>query len=480
MAKKKSGQEEENEILCLKKSLIISKQECAQWEEGFSQLEQGCAQLEKENQVLKEKLGANSGNSPKPSSQDPFRGSRSSRPTGSKPGGQFGHPGHIRALYSENKVTKNVDLFPEECSSCHSKIFEESVTSLQLHQVADISEISPNVTQYRIYTLKCAHCGKKVRAQLPKKAKHSFGPRLQAFLAAQSAEGLISRRRLSSLASYFKIRVSLGSTCNILKRAADLLKNPAKKIQEHVLQQGRIHADEISWRVTKEKSYLWMGATPDCTFFNVNPSRSVEAYKRIFGSFRGTLVTDRYSLCNQHPGRRQSYLAHIDRSLAKMEQREGVDAFCSKTSQKELGKIFALWHEYKAEKFSREELQKRAKDPIENIRTILMFAAEKAKLRQSKSLARNLLKCFSHLWTFLYEKGVKLTNNLAERALRPCVILRKISLGSQSTWEARLIERLMTVAVTLQQRLKNVFLFLTALFESFYEIRPPPFPSSVI
>jgi len=58
------------------------------------------------------------------------------------------------------------------------------------------------------------------------------------------------------------------------------------------------------------------------------------------------------------------------------------------------------------------------------------------------------------------KKGVEPTNNLAERALRPCVILRKISLESQSTWRARLIERLMTVAVTLQQRSKNVFLFL--------------------
>ena len=52
-----------------------------------------------------------------------------------------------------------------------------------------------------------------------------------------------------------------------------------------------------------------------------------------------------------------------------MEQRR-VDAFCGKTSQKELGKIFALWHEYKVGKFSREELQERAKDPIENIRPL--------------------------------------------------------------------------------------------------------------
>ena len=72
------------------------------------------------------------------------------------------------------------------------------------------------------------------------------------------------------------------------------------------------------------------------------------------------------------------------------------------------------------------------------------------------------------------KEGVEPTNNLAERALRPCVILRKISLEIQSTWRTRLIERLMTIAVTLQQRSKNVFLFLTELFESFYEIRSPP------
>jgi len=138
--------------------------------------------------------------------------------------------------------------------------------------------------------------------------------------------------------SYFGIKVSLGSTCNILKRANNLLKNSAKKIQEHVLQQGRIHVDETSWRVAKKKSYLWVGATSDCTFFNIDPSRSAETYKRIFGLFRGTLTT----VYNQHSGRRQSCLAHIDRSLAKMEQREGVNAFLGKTSQKELGKIFAL------------------------------------------------------------------------------------------------------------------------------------------
>jgi len=39
----------------------------------------------------------------------------------------------------------------------------------------------------------------------------------------------------------------------------------------------------------KKAIYGW-GATPDCTFLNIDPSRSAETYKRIFRLFRGTLT----------------------------------------------------------------------------------------------------------------------------------------------------------------------------------------------
>jgi len=70
------------------------------------------------------------------------------------------------------------------------------------------------------------------------------------------SEGLTSRRKSSVLAGYFGIKVSLGLTCNILKRTVDFLKSPTKKIQEHVLQKGGIRADETSWRVAKKKNDL--------------------------------------------------------------------------------------------------------------------------------------------------------------------------------------------------------------------------------
>jgi len=105
------------------------------------------------------------------------------------------------------------------------------------------------------------------------------------------------------------------------------------------LQQGRIHADETSWRVAKKKSYLWVGATPDCTFFNIDPSPS--ALLRFINAFLGRLEEPwpqrSIQLCaNQHSGHRQSYLAHIDRSLARNgAKKRGRCTFLGKTSQKE-------------------------------------------------------------------------------------------------------------------------------------------------
>ena len=45
---------------------------------------------------------------------------------------------------------------------------------------------------------------------------------------------------------------------------------------------------------------------------------------------------------------------------------------------------------------------------------------------------RHLLKDEALYWTFLNDPRIPLTNNLAERALRPYVLWRKISFASQS------------------------------------------------
>jgi transposase len=106
-----------------------------------------------------------------------------------------------------------------------------------------------------------------------------------------------------------------------------------------------------------------------------------------------------------------------------------------------------------------------------------MFTAKEATNSKSSSLAHDLLNRFSTLWTFLSVEGVEPTNNLAERGLRPVVILRKLSGGSQSEWGVSFTERLMTVVCTLKQKAENVFTFLTGIFGAYCSARSPPTPS---
>ena len=64
------------------------------------------------------------------------------------------------------------------------------------------------------------------------------------------------------------------------------------------------------------------------------------------------------------------------------------------------------------------------------------------------------------LFTFVRVAGIEPTNNNAERALRPFVIWRKTSYGSQSERGCRFSERLMTAAQTLRRQKRSLYAFL--------------------
>jgi len=434
------------------------------------------AALLKENQELKEKLGTNSSNSSKPPSQDQNRASRRSKSTGRKPGGQPGHTGHKRTFYSQEKVSKTIEVRPEVCPKCAAISFEQIPVAVEIRQVIDLPEISPEITQYNIHTCKCQCCWKHVRGDVPKEAEHGFGPRLMGFVTMLTGEGHLSKRKICSIAAHLGLKISLGALCKIHRLAGVLLQAPAEAIQQFVLRQDKLNADESGWRIRNKRCWIWIGATPKATFFRIDPSRSYQAYLRIFGVFAGTLTTDRYGAYNKHKGPKQSCLSHIDRHFEKMSQRPGVDGSFGRLLEKELDLIFGLWSEFKKGKFSRGVLQNRANEHVENIRAILIFTTREAKNSKSVALAHDLLGRFLTLWLFLFEEGVEPTNNLAERGLRPVVIFRKLSFGNQSDWGARFTERLMTVVCTLRQNSRNTFSFLTELFEAYATARSPPIP----
>jgi transposase len=95
--------------------------------------------------------------------------------------------------------------------------------------------------------------------------------------------------------------------------------------------------------------------------------------------------------------------------------------------------------------------------------------------RKAAALCRELAKWWAALWTFAQVDGVEPTNNVAERALRPAVLWRKGSFGSDSEAGGRFAERLLTVVVTCRQQGRRLLDFLVAVAEA--TLRGSPRPS---
>ena len=127
----------------------------------------------------------------------------------------------------------------------------------------------------------------------------------------------------------------------------------------------------------------------------------------------------------------------------------------------EIERLFALWHEFRAGEIGRDDLRRRLIPLQARMGRLLRRGLENPD-RKAAGLSRELRKWWPALWTFARVEGVEPTNNMAERALRPAVLWRKGSFGSDSTAGSRFAERLLTVVATCRQQGRPLLDFLVA------------------
>jgi len=73
---------------------------------------------------------------------------------------------------------------------------------------------------------------------------------------------------------------------------------------------------------------------------------------------------------------------------------------------------------------------------------------------------RRIIKHRERLWTFVQDRSVEPTNNLAERIVRQGVLWRKSSFGTQSERGARYVERILTTCATCRLQGRSVIKYL--------------------
>lgn len=94
--------------------------------------------------------------------------------------------------------------------------------------------------------------------------------------------------------------------------------------------------------------------------------------------------------------------------------------------------------------------------------------------RSTSAACHEILKLAAALWTFVAFDGVEPTNNAAERAIRPAVLWRRSSFGTDSDTGGRFVERVLTVTATCRQQRRNVLEFLRQTIVAHLTQRPLP------
>lgn len=456
-------------------------------------LEEEMSSLRIENERLREQTRASSRNSSQPPSSDaPGKPPRPPRPSsGKKRGAQPGHQGHQRKLYPVDQCRRVSEHRPAQCGACGTALSGSDPHPVR-HQVVELPEVKPLVDEYRLHQLCCLCCGQLTRASLPAGVSQSgYGPRLAANVGLLSGAYRQSERQTQqALLDFFQVEVALGTINNLRQEVSEAVAAPVRKATEFAQAQEVANADETGWaqgnsdgaNPGRRKAWLWVMVTSLVTVFQIHLSRGQAAAKELLGDFRGYLITDRWTGYGWWPlERRQLCWAHLIREFQKIAERGGQSKPIGEGLLEQARRLFELWHRVRDGTLTREGFAAAVVEIRAQVQQWLAAGAAYEVVRGEKSVraktartCRELLKVESALWLFVRVAGVEPTNNAAERALRPAVIWRRTSLGTQSELGSQFVARMLTVTQTLRSQQRPVLEYLTAACEAARQSLPAP------
>lgn len=435
--------------------------------------------LEAELALLREQVNRHSGNSSQPPSSDgPQVAKKPHRPaqSGRKRGAQQGHPGNTRKLVPVEQVKEVHEVKPDQCRRCGQQLAGADPFPYR-HQVIEIPPVVAEVTEYRLHTLTCAACGDQTRAELPAGVPHgAFGPRLQAMVSLLGGQYHLSKRDIRDImADFFQVEVGLGSVSALEQRTSEAISEPVAAAQAYVRTQLVAHLDETGWRQANQKAWLWVAATTLVTVFLIRLSRGGKVAKEMLGqAFQGIVVSDRWSAYNWLPTPlRQLCWAHLLRDFQAFVERGGVSQPIGEDLLTQAELMFQWWHQVRDGTMSRTTFQEKMQ-PVQHKIGQLVRQGAACDHQRTAGTCRDILKREQALWTFVRFEGVEPTNNLAERQIRPSILWRNHSFGTQSETGSRFVERIMTVVATCKQQQRNVLDYLTTACEAANRDQPAP------
>ena len=328
----------------------------------------------------------------------------------------------------------------ERCPDCNYRLSGESLDYTR--EVIELPEPQPvEVTEHQVVKRWCPVCQKW----------HSPVLDLSGQVFGQGRIGV----RIASLVSYLRttlrlpvrqvqqylrtlhgLDLSVGEIVELTHDVRQKLQPQVDQLRAQVGASPVVHADETGWRENGINGYVWTVVTPGVEavrYFEYVASRSHLVMRRLLGDdFRGLLVSDFYAAYNLIPGPHQRCWTHLLRDLHALKEtyatREDVLKWAQEVRQLyDEGKLWLVAH---AAATAAERRQKYADLYQRACQLGQQYALDHA--HPCWALAKRLLRHQDELFQFVLVPDVPADNNLAERSIRPLVIMRKISGGTRS------------------------------------------------
>jgi transposase len=392
-----------------------------------------------------------------------------------KRGGQKGHRRAVRELVPVERCAEVIALHPENCRRCGEGLVGSDPEPIR-HQVWELPEIEPIIVEYQRHRRICCGCGTTTCAALPPGVPTGqFGARLLAFTGLLMGHFRQSKRRAALfLSDLLNMPCCPAATVKMQNRVAEALEKPYEDLKAQLGNEPQLFMDESPTKQANQKAWLWTAVASTYAVFAIFASRAATALPKLLGDqFRGIINCDRAKMYWQAK-RLQWCWAHLKRDIQSLidhhdhqVKRLGFDL------KRPIEVMFILWHKYKSASISWEAFQ----SEMQPVRTEVNSLLLRGVASENKRLVGMCRELYSHrewLWTFVDVQGIEPTNNTAERALRPAVIYRKLSFGTQSQAGSRFIERMLTVCETCRLQKRSVFQWLTTAVEARLNNRPAP------
>jgi transposase len=328
----------------------------------------------------------------------------------------------------------------DSCPDCNYRLRGASVDYTR--QVIEIPAPQPvEVIEHQVIKRWCPHC-KGWRSPQLELSGQVIGQRRMGIRIASLVSYLRTTLRLpvrqvqSYLETLHNLHLSAGEIVELTHAVREKLQPQAEALKEQVQTSKVVHGDETGWREDGRNGYVWAFVTdgPEAVrYFEYDRSRGHQVAKRILGDdFQGWLVTDFYSAYNLLFCQHQRCWAHLLRDLHGLKENHAEEPEVVTWAQ-EVRRLHDDAQVWLKEHAAATPQERQAEYDILFQRVGALGLAYALDYEHPCcALAKRLMRHQDELFQYLLVPGLPADNNLAERSLRPLVVLRKISGGSRS------------------------------------------------